>query len=137
MGTNRMDLSHSHAVWYQTAGLTALRGQRTGEGWGLQRSIVTARPCPTPMHNAATPTPEPAAESWWATAPARRAPEHPSGCPMAIAPPCGLTSSGSRSGQLARQANDWAANASLSSIVVTSEQVRPAFASARLTASTG
>ena len=57
-----------------------------------------------------------------------RAPDAPSGWPMAIAPPRTLTSSGSRSGQPARQASDWEANASFSS---TTDDVAPADAGAR------
>ena len=54
-----------------------------------------------------------------------RAPEQPSGWPRAMAPPSTLTISGSRSGHSARQASDWAANASLSSTASRSPQPMP------------
>ena len=56
---------------------------------------------------------------------------------MAIAPPYGLTISGSSSFQSARQASDWAANASLSSTTFRSPQPMPARSSAVFAASTG
>ena len=65
-----------------------------------------------------------------------RPPEAPSGCPMAIAPPCRLTISGSTA-QASMQASDWAAKASFSSTADTSSHLMPARASARLAASTG
>ena len=75
--------------------------------------------------------------SSWATRPTIRAPEAPSGCPIAIAPPRMLTFAGSSSGQPARQASDCDAKASFSSTTSTSSQPIPALASARLAASTG
>jgi hypothetical protein len=55
------------------------------------------------MRKVATPFPEPAAVSWWAMELARRAPEALSGWPIAVAPPSGLTTSGSSSGSAVRQ----------------------------------
>ncbi len=55
--------------------------------------------------------------------PTTRAPEAPSGWPIAIAPPLMLTFAGSRSGQPLRQASDCEAKASFSSTASTSSQV--------------
>ena len=54
-------------------------------------------PWPTPMHIVAAPrAPAGIAWSWWTSVAMRRAPEQPSGCPRAMAPPSGLTRVGSR-----------------------------------------
>ena len=50
------------------------------------------------------------------------APVHPSGCPSAIAPPLGLTRSGSSPASRIT-ANDWAANASFNSMTSISWQL--------------
>src|SRR3954447_237703 len=62
-----------------------------------------------------------------------RAPDAPSGWPIAIAPPRVLTRSGSTF-QASRQASDWTAKASLSSTAPTSDQPTPAAPRARAAA---
>ncbi len=104
---------------------------------GAYASSTTASPWPTPMHSVATPQPPPRRRSSWAQVASTRAPEAPSGWPIAIAPPSTFTRSGSSCGQAARQASDCAANASLSSSTDTSSQPMPAALSARSTACTG
>ena len=54
------------------------------------------------------------AASSWTSIVTRRAPDAPSGCPRAIAPPLGFTRAGSRPSS-SMQATDWLAKASLSS----------------------
>ena len=69
---------------------------------------------------------------------ARRAPDAPSGCPTAMAPPLGLRrSSSSASPSCLQQPSTWVANASLISITSICARVRPARASALRQASTG
>src|SRR6266568_414523 len=58
-------------------------------------SSTTASPWPTPMQIAATPQRSPEVASERASVPRIRVPEAPSGCPIAMAPPCALTISGS------------------------------------------
>src|SRR4051812_32461570 len=65
-----------------------------------------------------------------------RAPDAPSGWPIAIAPPRVLTRSGSTC-QASMHARDWTANASFSSTAPTSDHPMPAAAKARSAASTG
>src|SRR6185295_11017236 len=62
------------------------------------RSTMVEIPCPTPMHIVARPrrAPGPRRASSWSSVVTRRAPEQPSGWPMAIAPPLTFTFSGSR-----------------------------------------
>ena len=89
------------------------------------------------MHIVASPQPPPRRLSSCASVVSSRVPELPSACPSAIAPPLTLTISGSSSVHSARQASDWAANASLSSTAFRSPQPMPARSSALFAASTG
>ena len=89
------------------------------------------------MHMVARPQPPPRRRSSQASVVSSRVPELPSACPSAIAPPLTLTIAGSSSFHSARQASDWAANASLSSTSVRSPQPMPARFSALPAASTG
>src|SRR5215210_4977311 len=102
-------------------------------------STTIAIPCPTPMHIVARPI----CTSEWrciscTSVVSMRAPEHPKGCPRAIAPPFGfsLSSSGSIP-HSCRTARTWAAKASLSSTRPTSSSVMPARESAFVVAGTG
>ena len=88
------------------------------------------------MQIAATPHLPPVCLSPFTSVPRMRAPDAPSGCPMAIAPPNALTFSGS-TGQLFTHASDCAAKASLSSTRSTSSHVMPARFRAMFAASTG
>src|ERR1044071_1490576 len=66
-----------------------------------------------------------------ATVSARRAPEAPSGWPIAIAPPFGLTRGSLKSTSMSlRQPSTWLAKASLISITSISLNLRPALCSA-------
>src|SRR6478735_3340256 len=99
-------------------------------------SRTTARPWPTPMQMAATPQRSPEACRDRAKVPRIRVPEAPSGCPMAIAPPCRFTIEWSIP-QALMHARDCAAKASLSSTAPTCSQPMPAFSRALFAASTG
>src|SRR5208282_4666688 len=77
-------------------------------------SITVAIPCPIPIHIVATPSGTPRRRISCVNVTTRRAPEHPSGCPSAIAPPFTL----SRSSLILRsvlQASTCAPKASLTS----------------------
>ena len=95
-----------------------------------------AMPWPTPMHMVAAPRAAPRRRISCSRVVTIRAPEQPSGWPMAIAPPLTLTRSGSNLSS-STTATDWAANASLISIRSTSSSRQPARPSARFTAGTG
>ncbi len=56
---------------------------------GSSNSI--AAPCPNPTHSVAIPRSTPRRFISWTSVTGRRAPEHPSGCPIAIAPPLTLS----------------------------------------------
>src|SRR5690606_12080266 len=104
-------------------------GGGRGRHRGHARSRIALMPWPTPMHIVAIPWRAPRAASSWARVTTRRAPEAPSGWPSAIAPPLGLTVSGSSSSS-ATHGIAWAANASLSSVTARSRARRPARARA-------
>src|SRR5665213_488777 len=81
------------------------------------RSINMAMPWPTPMHMLAMPWRPWPRSSWLISVVTKRAPLAPSGWPIAIAPPLGLTRSSSSASPSSRiTANTCAANASLSSM---------------------
>ena len=102
---------------------------------GVRRWLMPPAPRPAPGRRrcrcAATPQPPPRRRSSWASVPRTRAPDAPSGWPSAIAPPLGLTFSGSSSVHSRVSASDCEANASLSSTTSTSSQPIPARSSAR------
>src|SRR6476661_588863 len=104
-------------------GHVAFPFERCGPGQAATRSS-RASPCPPPPHRAAAPSPPPRRRSSRARCSARRAPEAPTGCPMAMAPPLTLTASG----PTPRSRIDWmatAANASFISNRSTSAEERP------------
>src|SRR6266516_2210171 len=85
------------------------------------RSSASDAPGPTPPQSGVRPSRPPDFSSWWVTVNASRAPDMPSGCPSAIAPPLGLTCPASSGNPSCRStASDWAAKASLSSITAKS-----------------
>src|SRR6266850_1237653 len=108
-------------------------------GLGFQRRVhdcvlsrMMARPWPTPMHNDTAAYLPPDCCSSRATVRARRAPEAPSGWPMAIAPPFGLTRGSFRSTFISlRQPSTWLAKASLISMMSISASFSPARSRAR------
>ena len=93
-------------------------------------------PWPTPMHMLAAPRAAPRRRISCSSVVTILAPEQPSGCPMAIAPPLTLTRSGSALSS-STTATDCAANASLTSIRSTSSSCQPARPRARFMAGTG
>jgi len=95
-----------------------------------------AMPWPTPMHMLAAPRAAPRRRISCSRVVTILAPEQPSGCPMAIAPPFTLTRSGSALSS-STTATDCAANASLTSIRSTSSSRQPARPRARFMAGTG
>mmetsp|Transcript_16556 Transcript_16556/g.52805 ORF Transcript_16556/g.52805 Transcript_16556/m.52805 type:complete len:322 (+) Transcript_16556:61-1026(+) len=95
-----------------------------------------AVPCPPPMHAEPTPKRPSRRCSSWVRCAVMRAPEAPSGCPSAIAPPLLLVIARSRPSSFS-QARYWAAKASLISTRVMSASVRLARRSASLIAGTG
>src|SRR5262249_8780784 len=96
------------------------------------RSRITARPWPTPMQSDTAAYLPPDCCSSRATVSARRAPEAPSGWPMAIAPPFGLTRASLKSTFISfRQPSTWLANASLISMMSIFFRSRLARSSAR------
>src|SRR5258707_1258468 len=102
------------------------------------RSRMAAMPWPTPMHMVTRAYRPPLRCSSRIAVRPRRAPEAPSGWPMAIAPPFGLTreSSASILSSL-RQPRTCVAKASLSSMTSISLRARPARSSAFCEAGTG
>src|SRR5260370_1092490 len=95
-----------------------------------------AMPWPTPMHMVAAPRAVPRRCISCSKVVTIRAPEQPSGWPMAIAPPLTLTRPGSALSS-STTATDWAANASLISSRPTSSSRQPARPSALCMAGTG
>src|SRR5690606_14930146 len=97
---------------------------------------IRASPCPPPPHRAAAPVPPPRRLSSRARVRARRAPDIPIGWPSAMAPPLGLTRSGSRPSSLV-DARPTAANASLISTTSRSVGSMPSFLQAAAIARDG
>src|SRR5262245_35638326 len=90
------------------------------------RSSASETPCPTPTHMVASASLPPRFSNPCTAVKASRAPDMPSGCPSAIAPPCGLTcSAASATPSWRRQASPCEAKASLISIRSKSPILRP------------
>src|SRR5690606_5729899 len=111
------------------------RGGEDSPG-SYRASKIPAAPIPVPMHIVTMPY-----FCWrrrrpWTRVAVRTAPVAPSGCPSAIAPPSGLTLSGSRPTSRIT-ASAWAAKASLSSIQSSWSWRNPACSSAFGVAATG
>src|SRR5690606_27176137 len=121
--------------------------QRSGQrpaGGDLAHSTrtTTATPWPTPMQAAATPYPPPRRRNSRQASTITRGAEAPSGWPIAMAPPFGLTRSSSMvapsaSGRSCRQESTIAANASLIPQTAMAEARRPARVSTLAIAGTG
>src|SRR5205814_7926078 len=96
------------------------------------RSRITARPWPTPMQSDTAAYLPPDCCISRATVSASRAPEAPSGWPMAMAPPFGLTRGSFKSTFSSfRQPSTWLAKASLISMISISPSFNPARSRAR------
>src|SRR5262245_15423645 len=107
-------------------------------GAQVTRSSASDTPWPTPTHMVASPSLPPLSSRPCATVSAKRAPDMPSGCPSAIAPPCGLTcSASSASPNCRRQASDCDAKASLISIKLKSLIFNPSRSMSLRVAGTG